>query len=81
MVHMGPTEVGRDACEVEAEISVPVDLRATTNAWLNIELVSPWRSAGVPRHIAAAEVAGNEYFNPVVPEDLASRMRSLAGSD
>ena len=43
----------------------------------NIEIVSPWRSAGVPRFIAAAEVASEEYFNPVVPEDLAARLREL----
>ena len=27
--------------------------------------------------IAAAEVASEEYFNPVVPEDLAERLRQL----
>jgi UDPglucose--hexose-1-phosphate uridylyltransferase len=47
------------------------------DAWLHLEIVSPWRSAGVPRFIAAAEVACEEYFNPVVPEDLAARLRSL----
>ena len=47
------------------------------DAWFNIEIVSPWRSAGVPRFIAAAEVASEEYFNPVVPEDLAARLREL----
>lgn len=46
--------------------------------WLNIEIVSPWRSTGVPRYIAAAEVAGGEYFNPVNPEDLAARLRPSA---
>jgi UDPglucose--hexose-1-phosphate uridylyltransferase len=46
-------------------------------AWCNIEIVSPWRSAGVPRFIAAAEIASEEYFNPVVPEDVAERLRSL----
>ena len=45
------------------------------DAWFNIEIISPWRSAGVPRFIAAAEVASEEYFNPVVPEDLAARLR------
>lgn len=49
------------------------------DAWLNIEIVSPWRSAGVQRYIAAAEVAAGEYFNPVVPEDLAARLRALPG--
>jgi UDPglucose--hexose-1-phosphate uridylyltransferase len=48
------------------------------DAWFNIELVSPWRGPGVTRFIAAAEVATNEYFNPVDPADLASRLRALA---
>ena len=46
-------------------------------AWFNIEIVSPWRSTGVPRFIAAAEVASEEFFNPIVPEDLAARLRQL----
>jgi UDPglucose--hexose-1-phosphate uridylyltransferase len=50
------------------------------DAWFNIEIVSPWRAAGVQRFIAAAEVAGGEYFNPVVPEELALRLRSLPGA-
>jgi UDPglucose--hexose-1-phosphate uridylyltransferase len=48
------------------------------DAWFNIEIVSPWRAAGVPRFIAAAEIASEEYFNPVVPEVLAARLRDLA---
>ena len=44
--------------------------------WFEIEIVSPWRAAGVPRYIAASEVACEEYFNPVDPADLASRLRS-----
>ena len=48
------------------------------DAWFQIEIVSPWRRAGVSRFIAAAEVACNEFFNPVIPEDLAERLRSLA---
>ena len=47
------------------------------DAWLQIEIVSPWRSAGVSRFIAAAEVACGEFFNPVIPEDLAAKLRSL----
>jgi UDPglucose--hexose-1-phosphate uridylyltransferase len=46
------------------------------DAWFNIEIVSPWRSIGVQRFIAAAEVATGEFFNPVVPEELAERLRS-----
>ena len=51
--------------------------RADELAWLNVEIVSPWRSAGVLRYIAAAEVASEEYFNPVVPEELAARLREV----
>ena len=47
------------------------------DAWFNVEIVSPWRSAGVIRFIAAAEVASEEYFNEVVPEELAARMREI----
>ena len=45
------------------------------DAWFNVEIVSPWRSQGVQRFIAAAEVASEEFFNPVIPEDLAARLR------
>lgn len=48
------------------------------DAWFNAEIVSPWRSNGVPRFIAAAEVATGEYFNPVAPEELAERLRTVA---
>ena len=51
--------------------------RLGQNAWFNIEIVSPWRAAGVQRFIAAAEVATGEFFNPVIPEDLADRLRRL----
>ena len=47
------------------------------DARLSLEVVSPWRAAGVARYIAAAEVAAEEYFNPVVPEELAARLRAL----
>jgi UDPglucose--hexose-1-phosphate uridylyltransferase len=46
-------------------------------AWLDIEVVSPWRSAGVARFIAAAEVACDEFFNPVDPAGVAARLRAL----
>lgn len=45
--------------------------------WLNIEIVSPWRDAGLPRFIAGVEVATEEYFNPVDPSDVAARLRAL----
>jgi len=47
------------------------------DGWFHIEIVSPWRSAGVSRFIAAAEVACEEYFNPVIPEVLAADLRAL----
>jgi UDPglucose--hexose-1-phosphate uridylyltransferase len=47
------------------------------DAWFNIEIVSPWRRAGVQRFIAAAEVASEEFFNPVIPEDVAATLRAL----
>jgi UDPglucose--hexose-1-phosphate uridylyltransferase len=47
------------------------------DAWFNIEIVSPWRAAHVPRYIAAAEVASGEYFNPVDPADVAISLRAL----
>jgi UDPglucose--hexose-1-phosphate uridylyltransferase len=53
----------------------PADGGDWPQAWLNIEIVSPWRSAGVPRFIAAAEVASGEYFNPLIPEILAEQLR------
>jgi len=45
-------------------------------AWMNIEVVSPWRAAGLARYIAAAEIGGGEYFNPVIPEELAATLRA-----
>jgi UDPglucose--hexose-1-phosphate uridylyltransferase len=56
-----------------------VSVGTDDDAWFGIELVSPWRSDGVQRFIAAAEVASEEYFNPVVPEDVADRLRVLGG--
>ena len=44
-------------------------------AWLNLELVSPWRANRLPRFIAGVEVATGEYFNPVDPADIAARLR------
>jgi UDPglucose--hexose-1-phosphate uridylyltransferase len=50
------------------------DIEGLADAWLNVEIVSPWRAPQVMRYIAAAEVATSEYFIPVVPEDLAVRL-------
>ncbi len=55
----------------------PTTWDGDVSPWFNIEIVSPWRAAGVPRFVAAAELACEEYFNPVDPADLASRLRAL----
>ena len=52
------------------------EISGCDDAWFNVEIVSPWRAAQVMRYIAAAEVATGEYFIPVVPEDLAARLRA-----
>jgi UDPglucose--hexose-1-phosphate uridylyltransferase len=56
----------------------PTDGQEWPQSWFNIEIVSPWRGADVARFIAAAEVACGEFFNPVIPEDLAQQLRALA---
>ncbi len=53
------------------------DAVASDDSWMNVEIVSPWRAPGVQRHIAAAEVACGEYFNPVIPEMIAEQLRAV----
>ena len=53
----------------------PTDGAPWPTSWLSIDIVSPWRAAGVPRYVAAAEVACGEYFNPIAPETLATALR------
>jgi len=50
------------------------------DAWLNMELISPWRANKLPRYIAGVEVATGEYFNPVDPADIAARLRNILAS-
>lgn len=45
-------------------------------AWLNCEIISPWRADNVPRYVAAVELATEEYFNPIDPADVAARLRN-----
>lgn len=51
------------------------EIEGYNDAWFNVEIVSPWRAPNVMRYIAAAEVATNEFFTPVVPEELAAKLR------
>ena len=53
------------------------EISGSRDAWFNVEVVSPWRAANVMRYIAAAEVATNEFFTPIVPEELAERLRLI----
>lgn len=53
----------------------PTDGGDWPTAQLHIEIVSPWRSKGVMRFVAAGELGSGEYFNPVVPEDAARDLR------
>jgi UDPglucose--hexose-1-phosphate uridylyltransferase len=53
----------------------PFDGRDWPGARLHVEIVSPWRAAGVPRYVAAGELGSGVYFNPVVPEDAARALR------
>ncbi len=53
----------------------PTDGGAWPDARLHIELVSPWRSAGVARFIAAGELGSGLFFNPVPPDEMAAMLR------
>jgi UDPglucose--hexose-1-phosphate uridylyltransferase len=53
----------------------PFDGGAWPGARLHVEIVSPWRAAGVKRYIAAGELGSGLFFNPVAPEDAARALR------
>jgi UDPglucose--hexose-1-phosphate uridylyltransferase len=53
----------------------PFDGRDRPDARLHVEIVSPWRAAGVTRYVAAGELGSGVYFNPVAPEDAARALR------
>jgi UDPglucose--hexose-1-phosphate uridylyltransferase len=53
----------------------PFDGRDWPNAQLHVEIVSPWRAAGVLRYVAAGELGSGVYFNPVAPEEAARALR------
>jgi UDPglucose--hexose-1-phosphate uridylyltransferase len=58
----------------------PFDGRDWPAARVHVEIVCPWRSRGVPRHVAAGELGSGVYFNPVAPEDAARDLRRAAGA-
>jgi UDPglucose--hexose-1-phosphate uridylyltransferase len=53
----------------------PFDGRDWPHVRLHVEIVSPWRAAGVPRFVAAGELGSGVFFNPVPPEDAAQSLR------
>jgi len=72
LVTVSPDTAGQSSCAFCARE------RRLYNEVQHIEIVSPWRRAGVPRYIAAAEIGGGELFDPVVPDELAATLRSLS---
>ena len=53
----------------------PTDGGAWPEAHVHAHLVSPMRSPGVQRYVAAAELGSGVFVNPVVPEDAAAALR------
>jgi len=53
----------------------PADGGAWPEAHVHVHIVSPMRSPGVQRYVAAAELGSGAYTNPVVPEDAAAALR------
>jgi UDPglucose--hexose-1-phosphate uridylyltransferase len=53
----------------------PFDGGDWPQARLHVEIVSPWRSAGVPRFVAAGELGSGVFYNPVRPEVAAQALR------
>ena len=54
----------------------PTDGRPWPQAWLHLEIASPWRADGLMRFIAGAEVGSGTYVNPLAPEDAAAGLRA-----
>jgi UDPglucose--hexose-1-phosphate uridylyltransferase len=54
----------------------PFDGGEWPEARLHVEIVSPWRAAGVPRYVAAGELGSGIFFNPVAPEEAARSLRA-----
>jgi len=55
----------------------PFDGGEWPRARVHVEIVSPWRASGVMRYVAAGELGSGVFFNPIVPEDAAARLREL----
>jgi UDPglucose--hexose-1-phosphate uridylyltransferase len=53
----------------------PSDGGLWPEAHVHLHVVSPMRSPGVQRYVAAAELGSGAFVNPVVPEDAAAALR------
>jgi UDPglucose--hexose-1-phosphate uridylyltransferase len=53
----------------------PTDGGLWPEAHVHLHIVSPIRSPGVQRYVAAAELGSGAFVNPVVPEDAAAALR------
>jgi UDPglucose--hexose-1-phosphate uridylyltransferase len=53
----------------------PFDGGEWAQARLHVEIVTPWRAAGVMRYVAAGELGSGVYFDPVDPEAAAQALR------
>jgi UDPglucose--hexose-1-phosphate uridylyltransferase len=53
----------------------PTDGGPWPESHVHVHVVSPMRSPGVQRYVAAAELGSGAYTNPVVPEDAAAALR------
>jgi UDPglucose--hexose-1-phosphate uridylyltransferase len=49
-------------------------------AHLHAHVAPLWRSPGTPRFVAAGELGSGVFFDPVVPEEAAARLRELPGA-
>jgi UDPglucose--hexose-1-phosphate uridylyltransferase len=58
----------------------PFDGGQWPQARLHVEIVSPWRAAGVPRYVAAGELGSGMYFNPVRPDVAAGNLRNASST-
>lgn len=54
----------------------PTDGGEWPTAHVHLHVAPLYRSPGTPRFVAAAEVGGGIYFNPVRPEDAAAALRA-----
>ncbi|HEX7165751.1 MAG TPA: hypothetical protein VF230_02105 [Acidimicrobiales bacterium] len=58
----------------------PVDGGDWPGAHLHAHVAPIYRQPGSPRFVAAGELGGGVWFNPVVPEDAAAALRALPGA-